>query len=95
MSSQARVRKPEVQLRVADARQRDVGRGIARINRRAMRALGISPGDIIEIEGTKKTAAIAWPAYEDDQDDDIIRIDGIIRENAGVSLGDYVIVRKA
>ena len=95
MSARERIKRPEIQLRVADARQRDVGRGIARINRRAMRALGISPGDIIEIEGTKRTAAIAWPAYEDDQDDDIIRIDGIIRENAGVSLGDYVIVRKA
>ena len=88
-------RKPEVQLRVADARLRDVGRGIARINQRAMRALGITAGDVIEIEGRKRTAAIAWPAYADDQDEDIIRIDGMTRENAGVSLGDYVIVRKA
>jgi len=80
---------------VADARQRDVGRGIARLNQRAMRAIGASTGDVIEIEGTKKTAALAWPAYIDDQDKDIIRIDGITRENAGVSLGDYVVVRKA
>ena len=95
MSGRTRRRKPEIQLKVADARQRDVGRGIARINQRAMRALGISAGDVIEIEGRKKTAAIAWPAYANDQDDDIIRIDGIIRENAGVSLNDYVTVRKA
>ncbi len=95
MSSQAHKRKPEIQLRVADARQRDVGRGIARINQKAMKAIGVSTGDVIEIEGTKKTAAIAWPAYIDDQDEDIIRIDGITRENAGVSLNDYVIVRKA
>ncbi|RLI10771.1 AAA family ATPase, partial [Candidatus Bathyarchaeota archaeon] len=95
MSSQAHKRKPEIQLRVADARQRDVGRGIARINQKAMKAVGVSTGDVIEIEGTKKTAAIAWPAYIDDQDEDIIRIDGITRENAGVSLNDYVIVRKA
>ena len=88
-------KKPEIQLRVADARQRDVGRGIARINQRAMKAIGATTGDVIEIEGRKKTAAIAWPAYMDDQNEDIIRIDGITRENAGVSLGDYVIVRKA
>ena len=75
-------KKPEIQLRVADARLRDVGRGIARINQRAMKALGISAGDVVEIEGRKKTAAIAWPAYADDQAEDIIRIDGMTRENA-------------
>ena len=95
MSSRTVKRKREIQLRVADARQRDVGRGIARINQRTMRALGISAGDVIEIEGRKVTAAIAWPAYADDQDEDIIRIDGIIRENAGASLNDYVKIRKA
>ena len=95
MSRRTRKEKPEIRLQVADARQRDVGRGIARLNQRAMRAIGASTGDVIEIEGTKKTAALAWPAYIDDQDKDIIRIDGITRENAGVSLGDYVVVRKA
>ena len=40
-------RKPEIRLQVADARQRDVGRGIARINQRAMRAIGVSTGDVI------------------------------------------------
>ncbi len=95
MSRRTRREKPEIRLQVADARQRDVGRGIARLNQRAMRAIGASTGDVIEIEGTKKTAALAWPAYIDDQDKDIIRIDGITRENAGVSLGDYVVVRKA
>ncbi|MCL2643825.1 MAG: hypothetical protein FWD52_10065, partial [Candidatus Bathyarchaeota archaeon] len=39
----------EVQLRVGDARQRDVGRGIARIDQRTMQKLGISAGDVIEI----------------------------------------------
>jgi len=88
-------KKLEVQLRVADARQRDVGRGIARISPRVMRKLGITAGDVIEIIGRKRTTAIAWPAYANDRDEDIIRIDGMTRENAGVSLNDYVIVRKA
>jgi hypothetical protein len=39
----------EVQLRAGDARQRDVGRGIARIDQRTMQKLGISAGDVIEI----------------------------------------------
>jgi len=87
--------KPEVQLRVAEARDRDVGYGIARISQKAMRALGLSTGDVIEIIGRRRTAARVWRAFQDDRDEDIIRIDGITRENAGVSLNDYVIVRKA
>ncbi|RLE80030.1 MAG: AAA family ATPase, partial [Thermoprotei archaeon] len=85
----------EIQLRVADAKQRDVGRGIARIDQKAMAKLGITAGDVIEIQGKKITSAIAWPAYAEDQGLDIIRIDGITRRNANVALNEYVKVRKA
>jgi len=85
----------EVQLRVGDARQRDVGRGIARIDQQTMQKLGISAGDVIEIIGKKKTSAIAWPAYAEDQNRGIIRIDGFTRKNAGVAINEYVLVRPA
>ncbi|MCD6358222.1 MAG: CDC48 family AAA ATPase, partial [Thermoproteales archaeon] len=85
----------EVRLRVAEARQRDVGRGIARIDRDTMRALGVEAGDAIEIIGKKSTVAIAWPAYPADEGQGIIRMDGTLRHNAGVSIGDTVVVRKA
>jgi transitional endoplasmic reticulum ATPase len=85
----------EVQLRVGDARQRDVGRGIARIDQRTMEKLGISAGDVIEIVGKRSTSAIAWPAYSEDQNRDIIRIDGFTRKNAGVAINEYVIARPA
>lgn len=85
----------EVQLRVGDARQRDVGRGIARVDQRTMQKLGISAGDVIEIVNKRTTSAIAWPAYSEDQNKDIIRIDGFTRKNAGVALNEYVIVRPA
>jgi len=85
----------EVQLRALDSRQRDVARGIARIDQRTMQKLGVSAGDVIEVIGKKKTSAIAWPAYSEDQDRDVIRIDGFIRKNAGVSINEYVVVRKA
>ena len=74
----------EVQLRVGDARQRDVGRGIARIDQRTMQKLGISAGDVIEIVNKRTTSAIAWPAYSEDQNRDIIRIDGFTRKNSAV-----------
>lgn len=51
----------EVRLQVGDSKQRDVGRGIARIDQRTLQKLGISAGDVIEIVGKRATSAIAWP----------------------------------
>ena len=85
----------EMQLRVGDARQRDVGRGIARIDQRTMQKLGISAGDVIEICGKRTTSAIAWPAYSEDQNRDLLRIDGFTRKNAGVAINEYVVVKPA
>ncbi len=82
-------------LRVAEAKQRDVGKGKVRIDPEYLRMIDAEPGDVVEIEGRKKTAAIALPAYPEDRGSDIIRMDGLIRKNAGVSIGDKVIVRKA
>lgn len=82
-----------MQLRVGDARQRDVGRGIARIDQRAMQKLGISAGDVVEIVGKRTTSAIAWPAYSEDQNRDMMRIDGFTRKNAGMAINEYVLVR--
>ena len=85
----------EIQLRVGDARQRDVGRGIARIDQRTMQKLGISAGDVIEIVNKRTTSAIAWPAYSEDQNRDIIRIDGFTRKNSGAAINEYVIIKPA
>jgi transitional endoplasmic reticulum ATPase len=84
----------EVQLRVTDAKQRDVGHGKVRIDNETMRKLGITAGDFIEIHGKKTTVAISWPAYNEDQGQDIIRMDGLIRRNTGVALNEYVTIRK-
>jgi transitional endoplasmic reticulum ATPase len=85
----------EVELRVAEARSRDVGRKIARISRDAMARLGVEVGDFIEIEGPKGIAvAQVWPLHPD-EDPNIIRIDGFIREAIGASVGDTVRVRRA
>ncbi len=84
----------EVQLRVADAKQRDVGHGKVRIDNETMHKLGITAGDFIEVHGKKTTVAISWPAYNEDQSEGIIRMDGLIRRNTGVALNEYVTVRK-
>ncbi len=84
----------ELRLRVVEAKQRDVGYGIARIDKDVGASAGLTTGDIIEIRGKKVTAATLWLGYTEDEKD-TIRIDGYIRSNAGVSLNDYVTVRKA
>jgi transitional endoplasmic reticulum ATPase len=85
----------EVTLKVVEAKQRDVGRKIARIDSEIMRKLDLVPGDVIEIIGKKSTTAIVWPAYKEDEKAGIIRIDGETRRNAGVTVGDVVQIRKA
>ena len=85
----------EISLKVADARQRDVGQGKVRIVNDTMQKLGITAGDFVEIHGKKMTVAVAWPAYAEDQGQEIVRMDGLIRRNASVALNDYVNVRKA
>jgi transitional endoplasmic reticulum ATPase len=91
--------KKELVLRVVEAKQKDVGRGKVRVDIDLLSQIGVNPGEVVEIEGTRKTAAIAWPLSPEDtlgeEDKYIIRMDGITRKNAGVSIGDKVIVRKA
>jgi hypothetical protein len=86
--------REEVQVRVVEAKQRDAGRGKARIDDETMRHLGIMVGDVIEIKGKKITAAVAWPAYQGDQGKKLIRIDGLIRKNVEVTLNEYVTIKK-
>jgi transitional endoplasmic reticulum ATPase len=86
----------EIELTVAEnPNQSDVNRGLARVPEHVMQKLGLRPGDLIEIEGTRLTAAIVMKASPQDKGVDIIRIDGLIRKNAGTSIGEKVKVRKA
>jgi len=85
----------EVLLRVAEGLGQDVGAGRARLDAKTRIELDISPGDVIEIEGGKKTGAIVWRARPSDEGLGIIRIDNLTRKNARVGIGDKVIVRKA
>ncbi|UUR07398.1 CDC48 family AAA ATPase [Sphingomonas glaciei] len=82
-------------LQVANLPPADSGRGIARVPRSIMDQLGLSDGDVIEIEGKRTTPALAVRPYGDDEGLDIIRLDGLQRANAGVGAGDFVEVRVA
>jgi len=81
-------------MRVDESKQRDVGKRRARIGHHAMDYLDVSPGDVIEIKGTRISCAIVWPSDEDEKNPDSIRIDGQTRKNIGAALGDVVYVKK-
>ncbi|MEO7247396.1 MAG: AAA family ATPase, partial [Novosphingobium sp.] len=83
-----------VKLQVAAARQEESGQGIARLPRSTLAALGITEGDVIEIEGKRATPARAVLAYSEDEGLEVIRLDGLQRANAEVGSGDHVVVRK-
>jgi transitional endoplasmic reticulum ATPase len=84
-------------LKVTEANQGDVGRGLVRIDYSIMRQYNLETGDIVEISsdraGGKKTGALVIPGRREDRGKRIIRMDGLIRGNVGTSLGEAVRVR--
>jgi len=81
-------------LKVAEARPRDVGRGIARMDPNDLGKLGCEIGDVAAISGKRKTAAKVMPAYMEDRGKGIIQIDGIVRENAQIGLDEKATIEK-
>ena len=84
-----------IKLKVMESLQEDAYKGIARVNTGTMRSLGVKPGDVITIKGSKETVAIVDRAYPADVGEAIIRIDGIIRRNAKTGIGETVTVIKS
>ena len=81
-------------MRIGEAKQRDVGKKRARIGPEAMDYLKVTPGDIIDVMGSRSSCAVVWPVDEDEKFPDIIRIDGQTRKNIGGSLNDIVKVKR-
>jgi transitional endoplasmic reticulum ATPase len=81
-------------LKVAEAKSKDAGRGIARVDPEVLSALGLTAGDVIQIEGKKRTVAIVWPGYPEDANRGTIRIDGTMRRNAQTSIDEKVAIKK-
>lgn len=93
--SQKQENSDRITVQVAGAKSNDVGKGMARLTRPALNSLGVEEGRIIEISGKRTTAAVALPPYPEDEGLNIIRLDGLQRANANVSIGDSVEVAVA
>ncbi|MFW6286195.1 MAG: CDC48 family AAA ATPase [Nanoarchaeota archaeon] len=83
-----------IKLKVAEAHQDDVNKGLVRVDSSFMRAIGVSAGEIIAIEGERKTLAIVDRAYPSDLGLEIIRMDGTLRKNAKITVGEFVKLSK-
>jgi transitional endoplasmic reticulum ATPase len=81
-------------LKVAEALTKDVGRGLARLDPADLATLGLEIGDVVELTGKRKTVAKAMPAYKADRGRARIQIDGLTRENVGTGLDQFVEVHK-
>ncbi|KKM23919.1 hypothetical protein LCGC14_1610330 [marine sediment metagenome] len=83
-----------LQMRIGETKQRDIGKKRARIGPDAMDFLKVTPGDVIEISGSKSSCAVVWPVDEDEKHPDVVRIDGQTRKNIGAALNDFVKIKK-
>ena len=97
MSETIHDEEEELFLRIAEAKHKDVARGIARIDPDLMRVNNLSSGDAILISNPlnqRFTGALLWPGYIEDAGANLIRIDGITRRNIGTALDERVQIKK-
>ncbi len=84
----------EKAIKVAELKPGETGRGVARLDPALMDVLDIKFGDIIQIDGNKKTVVKVLRGGPEDANRGIIRIDGATRRNAGVSIDERVSIKK-
>ena len=83
-----------VELKVAEALAEDVGKGLARLDPEDIKALNAVLGDLIEINGVRRTVARITGTFPEFYGKRAIQIDGITRSNAQANLGEGVKVKK-
>ncbi|QLG62707.1 CDC48 family AAA ATPase [Halorarum salinum] len=84
-----------MKLTVKPLKQKDAGRRLAAIDRVAADELDLAGGDYIRIQGDSTAIARVWPGYPEDDDTGVVRIDGQLRQEAGVGIDDRVEVEAA
>ncbi|MFB6222446.1 MAG: CDC48 family AAA ATPase [Haloarcula sp.] len=84
-----------MQLTVKPLKNREPGSGMAVIDRQALENSELSSGDFVHIQGrasNRSAIARVWPSDRDDAGRGYVRIDGQLRNAAGVSVDDRVTV---
>ncbi|MEM7621366.1 MAG: AAA family ATPase, partial [Pseudomonadota bacterium] len=81
--------------RVREAGAGDIGRGVARLDLSDLKDLNIQIGDLVALHGKQTTYARVMPLRQDDRGDKTLQIDGVIRQNAGIAVGETVEIKAA
>jgi transitional endoplasmic reticulum ATPase len=84
----------EFSLRVTKAFIDDEGKGLARIDTGLLQQLGAMPGEVLQITGRRSTVARAAQLTANYTGQQLIQIDGNTRDNAQVSIDEWVTVTK-
>ena len=84
-----------ITLKVAEASSKDVSRGIVRLDPACFKKIGVEVGDVVTLKGKRETVAKVMPAYMEDRGKDLIRLDGITRENAGIGIDEKIAITKS
>ncbi|PIN93383.1 AAA family ATPase [Candidatus Pacearchaeota archaeon CG10_big_fil_rev_8_21_14_0_10_31_24] len=85
--------KQILSLEIGESLQEDIDKGIARIPSKIFDTLKIVPGDIVEIKGKFSSVIRVVRALSQDNDRDLIRIDGTTRTNISASIGDKISIQ--
>lgn len=81
-------------LRVSVTSAADIGSGTAKLDMGARSRLDVNVGDVVALKGGKTTAAIVSQAPSEDEGKNLVRIEALVRRNAGVSMGDLVEIHR-
>ncbi len=83
-----------ISIKLFSAYTRDVGLGRIRISLKNMKKLGISKGDVVEINGKKKSVVKCLPFITSEKNKPGARVDSLTRFNCGSKVNETVIIKK-
>ncbi len=84
----------EINVKIAEASQRHVGKGIAVIDPKIVEDNNWESGGILELTGNRKSHVKLWPGSVEDYGTNLIKIDGITRHNIGAGIGEKITIKK-
>ncbi len=87
-------RETEYYLKLAEALQEDIDKGIGRISIKDMKAMGLIPGDLIKVSAKKSVIVKVMRALGGGDSIGNIRLDGTIRSDIGGSIGEDIKIEK-
>ena len=83
----------EIILKIVEAAQRHVGKGIAVVDPKIVEDNGWKTGQILELVGNRKSHVKLWSGSTPDYETGVIKIDGITRHNIGAGIGEKITVK--